>query len=228
MPTTTRKQTPAQARTSAPQSDLAPFYAVAGLTDAVADSLRTGLAETRSLAATRVADLQGRSSTLEAQAKTTAEEINKAIRSLPAQVKALPETTKARLAEAQKRAEALIAEANTAYGEYAGRGKRVVDETWIAARLLSGKAEKRAEDVLSEVADRVDPAFEKVQEGVTQARKTVTGRTATETVTPRGAAKAAASRAAAAGADEARAEARRAAARRAAATRAAKKAAAAG
>ncbi len=31
----------------------------------------------------------------------------------------------------------------------------------------------------------MDPAFEKVQEGVTRARKNATGRTATETVTPR-------------------------------------------
>ena len=35
-------------------------------------------------------------------------------------------------------------------------------------------------------ADRVDPAFEKVQERVTVARKTVTGRTATASMTPRG------------------------------------------
>ena len=58
------------------------------------------------------------------------------------------------------------------------------------------KAEKRAEGVLADVVERVDPAFEKVQEGVTVARKTVTGRSATESVTPRGAAKATATRAA--------------------------------
>ena len=83
-----------------------------------------------------------------------------------------------------------------AYGELAGRGKRAVDEAVGSAEDLSGKAEKRAEGVLADVVERVDPAFEKVQEGVTVARKTVTGRTATETVTPRAAAKATASRAA--------------------------------
>ena len=38
MPTTTRKQTPVQARKSALESDYTPLYAVAGLTDVVADA----------------------------------------------------------------------------------------------------------------------------------------------------------------------------------------------
>jgi hypothetical protein len=62
------------------------------------------------------------------------------------------------------------------------------------ARELSGRAEHRAEGVIHDVSELVDPVFEKVQETVTVARKNVTGRTATETVTPRSAAKASATR----------------------------------
>ena len=115
---------------------------------------------------------------------------------LPEQMHNLPESTRARIAELQKQANELLVQANTTYGELAGRGKRVVDGAVGNAKTLSGKAEKRAEGVLADVVERVDPAFEKVQEGVTVARKTVTGRTATESVTPRGAAKATATRAA--------------------------------
>src|SRR5215203_3106822 len=62
-------------------------------------------------------------------------------------------------------------------------------------------AQENAEDLRTFVItlpDRVDPAFERVQETVTQARKVTTGRTATATMVPRSAAKAAATRKAAA------------------------------
>lgn len=219
---TTRKPTPVQARKAALESDLTPLYAVAGLTDAVATTVKTTLVTTRGRAVT---EIQDRTTAWEKQAKATTEELDKFLRSLPAQVRALPETTRSRIAQAQKRSESLLVEAGSTYADLAGRGKLAVDGSLVVARKLSNQAEKRAEDVLSDVADRVDPAFEKVQETVTVARKTVTGRTATETVTSRTAAKAAANRAVAASADEARTEARRAAAKRAAATRAARKAA---
>ncbi len=45
MTTSTRKQTPAQARKAALESDYAPFYAVAGLTEVVTTSLQAALAE---------------------------------------------------------------------------------------------------------------------------------------------------------------------------------------
>jgi hypothetical protein len=73
-----------------------------------------------------------------------------------------------------------MAQASSTYGQLAGRGKRAVD------------------DAMADAADRVDPAFERVQETVTRARKVTTGRTATKTMVPRSAAKAAATRKAAA------------------------------
>lgn len=225
--TTTRKQTPAQARKSALESDYTPLYAVAGLTEAVASTLRYAVAQTQDKTVQRLAVLQDRRATAETRAKATAGEVGSFVRTLPEQIKTLPETTKTRLAEVQKQAQEIISTANSTYADLAGRGKKVVDDTVIAARQRSGRAERRADEVRADVADAVDPAFEAVQETVTRARQTVTGRTATETVTPRSAAKAAATRKSAADAEEAKKEARRAAAKRAAANRAAKKAASA-
>jgi hypothetical protein len=214
---TTRKLTPAQARKAALKSDYTPLYAVAGLTDALARSLQAAWAESSAKAEQRFAGWQGAS---EKQTKAVAGDVTSFVKTLPIQVKALPETTRTRLIEWQKSASEfaydVVRDAGSAYGNLAGRGKRVVDETISSAT-----------EVAADLADAVDPAFEKVQETVTQARKTVTGRTATETLTPRSAQKAAETRAAARGAAEERAAARRAAAKRAAATRAARKAAAA-
>ena len=191
-----RKQTPAQARKAAVDSDYTPLYAVAGLTDALAEVLRSALADTQERGRKRIDEIQGRAPELSRQAKGSADELRTFVITLPDQMRNLPESTRLRIAELQKQANELLVQANTAYGELAGRGKRVVDVAVGSARDLSGKAEKRAEGVLADVAERVDPAFEKVQEGVTVARKTVTGRSATESLTPRTAAKATASRAA--------------------------------
>jgi hypothetical protein len=191
-----RKQTPAQARKAAVDSDYTPLYAVAGLTDALAEVLRSALADTQERGRKRIDEIQGRAPELSRQAKGSADELRTFVITLPDQMRNLPESTRLRIAELQKQANELLVQANTAYGELAGRGKRVVDVAVGSARDLSGKAEKRAEGVLADVVERVDPAFEKVQEGVTVARKTVTGRSATESLTPRTAAKATASRAA--------------------------------
>jgi hypothetical protein len=220
MTTTTRKQTPAQARKAALESDFAPLYAVAGLADTFAAQAKTTLATTRER-------VQVRQSEFEAQSKARAEEFSKFVKSLPEQVKALPETTKAKWTEAQGQVKTFYSDAASGYGDLAGRGKRVVDEALGSARMLSAKAEKRAEGAASGVAERIDPAFEKVQEGVTVARQRVTGHAATETVTPRSAAKAQATKAAEDAAEAEKAAARKAAAKKAAATRAAKKASAA-
>lgn len=189
MSTTTRKQTPAQARKAALESDYTPFYAVAGLTQAVASTLQA----TGTKAGEQLAAWQGKN---EQQAKATADDVTKFVRALPEHVKALPETSKAQVAAWQKQVAEILGTANATYVELAARGKLVVDETIGSARQLGGKAEKRAGDVVSDVADRVDPAFEQVQEGVTQARKATTGRTATETLTPRSTRRAAATRSA--------------------------------
>lgn len=189
MSTPTRKQSPSQARKSALESDFATLYALAGLTDALAAQVKAALVETRG-------KLQSKPAELEAQAKVNADELAKFWKSLPDHVKTLPDTTKSRLADLQKQAEKLLAEAGGTYGDLAGRGKRAVDEAIVSARKLSAKAADKAGDVAAEVAEKVDPAFAKAQETVTVARKNVSGRTATETVTPRSAAKAAATKAA--------------------------------
>ncbi len=242
MPTTQRKETPARAEKSAVESDYAPFYAMAGLTDVLASTVRESLQHTQERAAKRMADrvavLQSRPAQLEQRALANAEELTKRIKTVPGQVKALPETTKARVAEMQHQIQAYLDQASTTYADLAGRGKRAVDETIVTAKAFSTKAERKAEEVRKDVVDAVDPAFEQVQETVTLARKNVTGRTATDTMTPRSAARSAAARQAAAEkasaekvADERvaaeRATARKAAAKRAAATRAAAKKAAA-
>jgi hypothetical protein len=205
MTTPARKQTPAEARRKALQSEFTPLYAVAGLTDVLAAGVKETLTQ---------------------------------IKSAPQQIKALPELTRAGLAEAQTYVTQNYRQASNAYAHLASRGKRAVDDRVGSARRLSIRAERKVEDVFAGVVEAVDPTFERVQETVTVARRTVTGRTATETVTPRRSARAAAARKASAerasAADAAaaqrsadRAAARSAAAKRGAAKRAAAKAAAA-
>ncbi len=211
MSSTTRKQTPSQDRKAAQESDYTPLYAVAGLTDAVAEAVRKNVAETQERAAQRQSERA-------AQVKANADEVRQFLGTLPEQLKTLPQTTRDRLTGLQQQAGVLRTQANSTYTELAGRGKRVVDGAVATAKDLSSKAERRAEDIRADVVDRVDPAFEKVQETVTMARQNVTGRTATETLTPRSAAKAATTRAVNAEREEVRkAAARKAAARRAAA-----------
>jgi len=53
---------------------------------------------------------------------------------LPEQFKHLPDATKARIAELQKQANDLLAQATTSYGDFAGRGKQAVDEARRSAR----------------------------------------------------------------------------------------------
>jgi hypothetical protein len=58
---------------------------------------------------------------------------------LPEQFKQLPEATKARIAELQKQANDLLAQATTTYGDFAGRGKEAVDEVRRSAHDGSSK-----------------------------------------------------------------------------------------
>lgn len=177
---TTRKQTPTEARKAALRSDYAPLYAVAGLTDALTEVFKGALAETQERAGESLSMLQRRSAGAGKQARENAEDLRTFVITLPDQVKNLPDATRARIVDLQREANELIAQASSTYGQLAGRGKRAVD------------------DAMADAADRVDPAFERVQETVTQARKVTTGRTATETMVPRSVAKAAATRRAAA------------------------------
>lgn len=186
-----RKDPSDSAKKSALESDYTPLYAVAGLTDALAGALRGALADR---ARKSLNELQNRGAALPQQALTNAEELRTFVITLPEQVRTLPEATLARITELQTQAGDLVAQATATYSELAGRGKLAVDGAVGSARVLSERAEKRAADLREEAGDRVDPLLERAQEGVTQARKTVSGRTATRTVTPRTAAKGTATR----------------------------------
>ena len=122
------KEVSADARRSAMESDYAALYAVAGLTDALAEALKGALADTQQKASLRFSELQSKRPELSKQAKLSAEELRTFVITLPEQFKNLPETTKARIAELQKQANELKAQATAAYGDFAGRGKQAVDE----------------------------------------------------------------------------------------------------
>jgi hypothetical protein len=61
---------------------------------------------------------------------------------LPEQFKHLPDATKARIAELQKQANGLLAQATNTYADFAGRGKEAVDDVRRSARDRSPKATK--------------------------------------------------------------------------------------
>ena len=165
-----RKETPIQARKSARESTLTPLYAMAGLTDALAETARNKLNETHE-----------RAEGLQSRARQNADDLAKFIADLPAQLKALPQTTRDRAAQLSEQATSYRDEAATRYENLAGRGKRRVDEAVTTAEKLSGRAKKKTEEGLKDA----DPLFEGVQEAATRLRKNATGRTATDTVTPK-------------------------------------------
>jgi gas vesicle protein len=134
------KETSAEARKSALDSDYAALYAVAGLTDALAEALKGALADTQQKASKRFNELQSKRPDLSKQAKTSAEELRTFVITLPEQFKHLPDTTKARIAELQKQANELVAQATTTYGDFAGRGKEAVDEVRKSAHYRPSKA----------------------------------------------------------------------------------------
>ena len=136
------KENTDEARKSALESDYAALYAVAGLTDALAEALKGALAETQQKASRRLNDLQSKRPELSKQAKSGAEDARTFVITLPEQFKHLPDATKARIAELQKQANDLLAQATSAYGDYAGRGKQAVDEVRKSARDRSASTTK--------------------------------------------------------------------------------------
>src|SRR5690606_2681963 len=184
METKSREPLTESDREQAVSSELAPLYAVAGLTGAVTDRLRTVATESRQQVAKRIAELR----------TVRPEQVTRAVgeltsRSLPELIRTVPEFTKQRLAKVGEQADVRLGRAGAAYAELAGRGKATVDSA------------------IGQAAGSIDPVLERVQEGVIKLRRSVSGRTASESVTPRSAAKAAATRAAKqAGAEDAPAE----------------------
>jgi hypothetical protein len=134
------EEVPADARKSALESDYAALYAVAGLTDALAEALKGALADTQQRASKRLTELQEKRPELSKQAKAGADELRTFVITLPEQFKQLPEATKARIAELQKQANDLLAQATSTYGDFAGRGKQAVDEVRKSAHDGSDKA----------------------------------------------------------------------------------------
>jgi uncharacterized membrane-anchored protein YhcB (DUF1043 family) len=131
-----------EARKSALESDYAALYAVAGLTDALAEALKGALAETQQKASKRLNELQSKRPELSKQAKAGAEDVRTFVITLPEQFKHLPDATKARIAELQKQANDLLAQATNTYADFAGRGKEAVDDVRRSARDRSPKATK--------------------------------------------------------------------------------------
>ena len=162
-----------EARKSALESDYAALYAVAGLTDALAEALKGALADTQQKASKRLNELQGKRPELSQQAKTGAEDVRTFVITLPEQFKHLPEATKARIAELQKQANDLLAQATSTYGDFAGRGKLAVDEVRKSTRDRSTKTIKpvtpRSPDDGSSEEGNLDEASET---GITPDNKT--------------------------------------------------------
>ena len=132
----------ADARKSALDSDYAALYAVAGLTDALAEVLKGALADTQQRASRRINELQSKRPELSKQAKFGAEDLRTFVITLPEQFKHLPDTTKARIAELQRQANDLLAQATSTYGDFAWRGKQAVDDVRQTARDRYTKASK--------------------------------------------------------------------------------------
>jgi hypothetical protein len=145
----------AAARKSALDSDYAALYAVAGITDALAEALKGALADTQQRASKRISELQSRRPEL-SKAKSGAEDLRTFVITLPEQFRHLPDTAKARIAELQKQANDLLAQATATYGDFAWRGKQAVEEVRRSARDRSTKVTKpvtpRSSDTSAESA----------------------------------------------------------------------------
>ena len=107
-----------------------------------------------------------------------ADELREFLSTLPEQFRALPETTRTRLAELQRETEELLAQAGHTYSSLAGRGKRVVDDRVRDVKGTARKARESAEENLDEAAEAVQPLVDQAQEAVTEVRRNVTGRSA--------------------------------------------------
>ena len=164
--TTTRTQAPAQTRKAALESEYAPLYAAAGLTDLAVESVRNLVLATQEKAGKQFTEWQGSFAELQSKGTEQAKHAGEFVRALPEQVKALPEqlkhlpeTTKARIGELDQQRKEFLAEATSTYGDLAGRGKKVIDDSVIAVRKTSA-------DVQTNVAEKVETTLDEVREDV--------------------------------------------------------------
>ncbi|GAB2589540.1 hypothetical protein [Microlunatus antarcticus] len=167
------------------EPDLRPFYAVAGLADVIADLFRESVAARQRKAEERLAEIRDRRLERVEQARVNADELREFLSTLPEQVRALPDTTRIRLADLQRQAEELVAQAGDTYSSLAGRGKRVVDDRVGDVRTATRAARQTAEENLDEAAEAVQPLVDQAQEAVTEVRRNVTGRAARARTTPK-------------------------------------------
>ena len=188
------------------EPDLTPFYAVAGLADIIAETLRETLAARQRKAEERLAEIRDRRLERVEQARVNADELREFLSTLPEQFRALPEATRTRLAELQRETEELLAQAGDTYSSLAGRGKRVVDDRVRDVRATGRKVRETAEEGVDEATEAVQPLVDQAQDAVTEVRRNVTGRSArvrttpaTDDVTPEGATRAARAAAASTG-----------------------------
>ena len=137
------------------ESDLKALYAFAGFTELAVGAVRSTVTDTSRWANARLSELRFRREELTKQA----EEVRKIAEGLPEDVKAVPDVAKGRVTELQE-------QATSTYSDLASRGQRV----------LSG--------VRSDVAGRIDPAFDRIQERIDAARRAIKARAAAAAAAP--------------------------------------------
>ncbi|WP_375430228.1 hypothetical protein [uncultured Friedmanniella sp.] len=151
------KPTVAEIAAARRESDLKALYAFAGITELAVGAVRSTVTDTSRWASARLAELRFRREELAKQAEEVAriqaEQVRKLAEGLPEDVKAVPEVAKGRVTELQE-------QATSTYSDLANRGQRALD------------------GVRSDVAGRIDPAFDKIQERIDAARRAIKARAA--------------------------------------------------
>lgn len=137
------------------ESDLKAIYAAAGATQVIVGAVRDTVTETSRWANARLSELRFRRAELAKQA----EEMRRRAEGLPEDVKAVPDVAKTRVADLQQ-------QATGTYSDLANRGQRVLH------------------DVRSDVVNRIDPAFDRLQERLEAARRAIRGAGATAPTPP--------------------------------------------
>ena len=117
------------------EPDLRPFYAVAGLADVIADLFRESVAARQRKAEERLAEIRDRRLERVEQARVNADELREFLSTLPEQVRALPDTTRIRLADLQRQAEELVAQA----GDTPAPSPGAASASWTTASATCGR-----------------------------------------------------------------------------------------
>lgn len=141
------------------EADLKALYAAAGATQVVVGALRDTVSETSRWASARLAELRFRRAELAKQAEEMRRRTEDVAEDVAEDVKAAPQVAKGRVAELQQ-------QATGTYSDLASRGQRVL------------------EDVRSDVVNRIDPAFDRLQERLEAARRSFRGTAASVPAPP--------------------------------------------